>query len=120
MIEGRRRENRATDQRRYRMVGGSGWSGLAPRVDRRSAMPASGIGLRDTLLPISGTDALATTSPRGGTAGTTYAGPSHVPGVTDAEGVAIIPKPAFPRAALSNSSLGVCLWVGSQKLKKIL
>jgi hypothetical protein len=31
MIEGRRRENRAPDQRRYRMVGGSGWSGSHPR-----------------------------------------------------------------------------------------
>jgi hypothetical protein len=59
----------------WSMVGGEGrgGSGLAlTSIDDAQCRPARAVGLRDTLLPISGTVALTTARPRGGTAAMTH------------------------------------------------
>jgi hypothetical protein len=71
---GWRRDRAPRTERRCGMVDGRrGGSGLAlTSIDDAQCRPARAVGLRDTLLPISGTVALATARPRGGTAAMTH------------------------------------------------
>jgi hypothetical protein len=73
---GWRRDRAPRTERRCGMVdgrrGGSGWVGAGTHVNDAQCRPACAVGLRDTLLPILGTVALATARPRGGTAAMTH------------------------------------------------
>src|SRR3984885_7589287 len=72
---GCRRDRAPRTERRCGMVDGRrGGSGLAlTSIDDDRCRPARAVGLRDTLLPLLGTVALATARPRGGTAAMTHA-----------------------------------------------